>query len=318
MNTTERVIREQFPLWAEAPVPPAVPAEGVDYAVVGCGTSFYLAQVVAAAFNLTGRQAVAVPGAEWARRRRAYRVDDRATTVIALSRSGESSETVQAVAASRAAGLRTVAVTCAPESSIVRAAETTILAHTHPDEGIVMTASASLMLIVGLRLAGVAVDAARAAAAAGAVLAAVDAALPGALPGRSHFVYLGAGPLHGLAQEGALKLQEMSLSYSQAFHTMEYRHGPISLVDDTTLAVLLYSPDTRDEEARVAGDITDKGGLVLGLGGPGSVAVAIDDASLVRALVALPALQILGERVAGRRGLDTAAPRHLNKVVILA
>ena len=317
MNTTERVIREQFPFWAEAPVPPPVPAEGADYAIVGCGTSFYLAQMVAAAFNLSGRQAVAVPGAEWARRRQAYRVDTRATTVIALSRSGESSETVQAVEVSRAAGLKTLAVTCEPDSSIVRAAESTVVARTHPDEGIVMTVSASLMLIVGLRLAGIAVDAARAADAALAAMAAVDTALPDALANRSHFVYLGAGPLHGLAQEGALKLQEMSLSYSQAFHTMEYRHGPISLVDAATLAVLLYSPDTRDEEARVARDINDKGGLVLGLGGPGTVTVAVDEASPVRGLLALPALQILGERVAERKGLDTAAPRHLNKVVLL-
>ena len=317
MNTTERVIREQFPFWSEAPVPPAMPAQGGDYAVVGCGTSFYLAQIVAAAFNLSGRQAIAVPGAEWARRRRAYRVDDSGTVVIALSRSGESSETVQAVEVSRAAGLKTIAVTCEPDSSIVRAAETTILARTHPDEGIVMTSSASLMLIVGLRLAGLSVDAGKAATAAGAALEALDARLPDLLKGRTHFVYLGAGPLYGLAQEGALKLQEMSLSYSQAFHTMEYRHGPISLVDAATLAVILYSPDTRDEEARVAADLRDTGARVIGFGGPGDVEIDAGTDPLVRTLVALPALQILGERVAEQKGLDTVAPRHLNKVVIL-
>ncbi len=318
MNTTERVIREQFPFWAEAPVPPALPAAGADYAIVGCGTSFYLAQIVAAAFNLSGRQAIAVPGAEWARRRRAYRVDERATVVIALSRSGESSETVQAVEVSRAAGLKTIAVTCEPGSSIVRAAQTTILAATHPDEGIVMTASASLMLLVGLRLAGVSIDAGQAAGAAEAALQAIDAALPAALEGRTHFVYLGAGALYGLAQEGALKLQEMSLSYAQAFHTMEYRHGPISLVEAATLAVVLYSADTRDEEARVAADLRAKGALVIGFGGPGDIEIEAAADPLGRALVALPALQILGERVAERRGLDTGAPRHLSKVVVLA
>ncbi len=317
MNTTERVIREQFPFWAEAPVPPALPAEGATYAIVGCGTSFYLAQIVAAAFNRSGRQAVAVPGAEWARRRHVYRADDAGTTVIALSRSGESSETVQAVEVSRAAGLKTLAVSCEPGSSIVRAAESSIVARTHPEEGIVMTSSASLMLIVGLRLAGLSVDARQAAAAAEAALAAADAGLARLLEGRSHFVYLGAGSLHGLAQEGALKLQEMSLSYSQAFHTMEYRHGPISLVDDTTFAVLLYSPDTRDEEARLASELRAKGAVVLGIGGPGDLEIAVDDASDIRALVALPALQILGERVAERKGLDTVAPRHLSKVVVL-
>ncbi len=315
MNTTERVIREQFPFWAKAPVPAA--SGGADHVIVGCGTSFYLAQIVAAAFNLMGRQAVAVPGAEWARRRRAYKVEDSGVTVIALSRSGESSETVQAIEVSRAAGLNTLAVTCEAESSIARAAERTLLVETHPDEGIVMTSSASLMLLVGLRLAGVAVAAERAAAKAAALLERLDGQLAAALQGRSHYVYLGAGALHGLAQEGALKLQEMSLSYAQAFHTMEYRHGPISLVDETTFAVLLYSPDTRGEEAKVASELRAKGAVVVGFDGPGDVAVAVAADPLVRALVMLPALQILGERVAAARGLDTAAPRHLSKVVVL-
>ncbi len=39
------------------------------------------------------------------------------------------------------------------------------------------------------------------------------------------------------------------------FHTMEYRHGPISLVDGDTFPILLYNPDTRDEEARVASEL---------------------------------------------------------------
>lgn len=316
MNTTERVIREQFPFWAKAPKP--VPtAPGADYVLVGCGTSFYLAEIAARAFNLMGRPAIAVPGGEWARRRGAYKVGDAGSTVIALSRSGESSETVQAVAISRAAGLNTIAVTCEPDSSIVRAAASTIVAETHPDEGIVMTASASLMLLVGLRLAGVAVDAERTAVRAAALLDRLDAQLSSALEGRSHFVYLGAGPMHGLAQEGALKLQEMSLSVSQAFHTMEYRHGPISLVDRTTLAVLLYSPETRDEEATVAAEMRAKGAFVVGFGGPGDVTTAVDHDPIVRTLEILPALQILGERVAEARGIDTTSPRHLSKVVIL-
>ena len=180
-----------------------------------------------------------------------------------------------------------------------------------------MTSSASLMLIVGLRLAGLAVDAEAAATAARTALEALDARLPDLLNGRTHFVYLGAGALYGLAQEGALKLQEMSLSYSQAFHTMEYRHGPISLVDASTLAVILYSPETRDEEAKVAADLRDKGALVIGFGGPGDVEVEAGTDPLIRTLVALPALQILGERVAEQKGLDTVSPRHLNKVVIL-
>jgi len=110
----------------------------------------------------------------------------------------------------------------------------------------------------------------------------------------------------------------MSLSYAQAYYTMEYRHGPISLVDDKTFAVLLYGEETREEEARVAEEISQKGGRVLGLGGPGDFSIDAGGNPVTRALVALPVLQIMGERAAGLRAIDTSAPRHLNKVVVLA
>ena len=317
MNTTERVIHEQFPFWTGASLPaPLAPGEA-DYAVVGCGSSFYLAEIVAAVFNLRGLQAVAIPGAEWTRRPRAYRADLSRTRVIGLSRSGESTETVQALAESRRQGLHATAVTCAEGSAITRAADAVIHLPTHPDEGIVMTSSASLMLMAGLRLAGVDLDVAALAREGEAVLAQLDRRLPEVLDGRSHFVYLGAGPLFGLAQEGALKLQEMSLSFSQSFHPMEYRHGPISLVDGRTLAVMLYSDDTRDEEARVAAELIAKGARVIGFGGPGDPSLSLVAPSAARALAILPALQILGERVAERCGVDSEAPRHLGKVVVL-
>ena len=316
MKTTERVIVEQFAYLSKAPTPAALPRAG-QFVIVGCGTSFHLAQSIAAAFNLQGYRALAVPGGEWSRRRHAYLPDRVEAHVIALSRSGESTETVQALQVSRKAGFETTAVTCEPGSSITREGGTVIVAETHPEEGIVMTSSASLMMLIGLRLAGVSVGPAEIEAAQ-ASLRLADALLANALEGRSHFVYLGAGPLYGIAAEGSIKVQEMSLSYAQAYHSMEYRHGPISLVDGKTLTVLLYSDDTRDEEAKLAGEISDKGGRVLGVGGPGDVEVAAAGNPAARALVVLPFLQLLGERAAGLRGLDTTAPRHLSKVVVLA
>lgn len=317
MNVTERVIFEQFPFWEGALTIDLPKVTARTVIVVGCGTSFYLAQTIAAAFNLNGQGALAVPGAEWARRRNAYVADQSDLCVIALSRSGESTETVQAVDVSRAAGIPTIALTCAEGSSITKAAETVVYLETHAEEGIVMTSSASLMLIAGLRMAGVGLDAS-VIAAAKAGLAAMDAGIRAIIKGRSHFVYLGAGPFYGMATEGSLKLQEMSISYSQAFHPMEYRHGPISLVDDKTVAVILYSEDTRDEEAKVADDIRAKGAAIVGLGGPGDLSIKAEVTGLTQTLAILPALQIIGERVAEAKNIDTTAPRHLNKVVVLA
>lgn len=316
MNTTERVIQEQFQFWPAAIATPPLEKTDSNFVIVGCGTSYHLAQSIAASFSLHGLNAIAVPGGEWARRRRAYVASDANVHVIALSRSGESTETVQALEVSRAVGIKTTAITCEANSSVTHHADAVVFAKTHPSEGIVMTSSASLMLLMGLRLAGVTLDA-NVVDAAAATMKKFDKALAGVLAGRSHFVYLGAGPMYGIAGEGSIKLQEMSLSYAHTYHTMEYRHGPVSLVDEKTVAILLYSSDTREEEAKLAAELSEKGALVLGFGGPGNIEIEVPGSIESRSIVILPALQIFGERVAELRGLDTTAPRHLNKVVTL-
>ena len=313
MNLTEKVIKEQFPFWEKALAQPLPDLPGGTIVVTGCGTSYYLAQSIASAFNGNGRNAIAVPGAEWARRMENYLADRTEACVIGLSRSGTTTETVQAIEESRRRGMRTVAISCEPDTVILEAADIAISLSTHREEGIVMTASASLMLIAGLRLAGVALGAPSEAQAA---LAKAEQAAP-LLRGRSHFVYLGAGPLYGLAAEGCLKLQEMSISFSQAFHPLEYRHGPISLIDDRSVVVILYSADTAAEEAKVAADVQAKGAKVIGLGGPGDLSIPLMQTGAARALELLPALQIIGERVANQKNVDTSEPRHLSKVVVL-
>lgn len=318
-TVTERTIAEQFPLWNQAPRDIPVADPDIVHVVVGCGTSVHIADSIAATLNRHGVQARAVPGNEWTRRPGDYIPSRVRPHVIVLSRSGESTETVDAAKASRAAGLSVTALTCAPGSSICDAADRVIVAETHPEEGIVMTASASLMLMMGLRFAGVAVTDATTHAAK-ALLAAAGPVFSTMIEDRSHFVLLGGGNLYGIAREGALKLQEMSLAQSEAHHPLEYRHGPISLIDDRSLVVLMYHSATNHEEAVLAKELLAKGARVIGLGGPGDVAFDLPEGAPenvdVRGLICLPALQLLGERIAGLRGLDTRQPRHLTKVVV--
>lgn len=317
MNVTERVIVEQFPFWQAALTQPLPTVDATFVVVVGCGTSYYLAQTVASAFNLNGKRAIAVPGGEWARRPEAYLSHYQDALVIALSRSGESTETVEAVQASRARGLKTIGITCESESSLAKGSDQVVFAPTHPSEGIVMSSSASLMLLLGLRLAGSPVDA-HIAATAERAMQTLDRQVSSTVLSRTHFVYLGGGAYYGLASEGALKLQEMSLTYTQVFHPLEYRHGPISLVDEKTCVVLIYSPQTHEEETTLYRELKDKGAWVIGVGGPGDLHVEVSETGLDRSLAILPALQLFGERLAQHKGLDSTAPRHLTKVVRLS
>lgn len=314
MSMTEQVIRGQFPFWRAALAQP-MPDPGPRVVVIGCGTSFYLAQSIAAALNEGGRAAIAVPAAEWISRPGSYLADASGCTILGLSRSGATTETVAAMAASRKRGHATLALTCAPDSAIAAESDVAIYLPTHPDEGVVMSASASLMLLAGMRMAGSELPGDLPDRAEAAMLA-LDAG-GAALWRRRHFAYLGGGARYGIACEGALKLMEMSITPAQAFHPLEYRHGPISLIDEGSVVVMLYSPEAAAEEAEVAHDVQSKGGLVLGIDGPGDVRIDTGLTGPAGVLAALPALQLMGERVAGAKGIDTTAPRHLTKVVVL-
>ncbi|NLR99919.1 SIS domain-containing protein [Rhizobium sp. P38BS-XIX] len=317
MNTTEKVIIEQFPFWEKALGSNTATDRNEILVYVGCGTSYYLAMSLAAYANAAGHKAIAVPGAEWLNRPSFFWADWKNTHVVAISRSGETTETVAAAKKSRENGAFVTALTVEAESSIAKHCDQLVASPTHAEEGIVMTASASLMLLLGMQMIGQAIPQS-AIASARKLADALDASLTKHVLDRSHFVYLGGGPLFGIASEGALKLMEMSQVMTQPFHPLEYRHGPISLVDEKTAAVMLYSTDQKAAEATLVEELREKGAIVIGVGGPGDIELPVDVDLSLAALVILPALQIFGERVAQARGIDTVSPRHLTKVVTLA
>ncbi len=316
MSTTEDTIFDQFAYWRTA-LDSACPVHESDFKVfVGCGTSYNLALSLAGLSNLAGQKAIAVPGGEWVNRPGAYCPDWTKAHVIALSRSGETTETVAAARISRKAGAFVTAITVEPDSSIAKAGSQVLVSPTDKREDIVMTVSASLMLLLGMRMLGIAIppdfidDAEN-------LLKQTDTVLPGTFVTRRHIVYLGAGPLYGIALEGTLKLMEMSQVFSQGFHPLEYRHGPISLIDGQSAAVVLHGEDEVANETSIVGELRDKGAYVLGFGGAGDVTFTLDCPAALRPLAVLPALQLLGERMAVAHGLDTTKPRHLTKVVTL-
>jgi glutamine---fructose-6-phosphate transaminase (isomerizing) len=319
MNQTEQTILEQFQYWQgalELNLEPAQLEPNSAVVVIGCGTSFYLAQTIAASMNSNGLEAIAVPGGEWNLRREQFVPNGKHVQILALSRSGETTETVAAAQRSFDHGERVIGITCEADSSLTRACTYCVYIPTHPLEDIVMTTSASLMLLVGLALSGSKISTAQIELAQ-QLLERSRFKFDVLVQGRTHFVYLGGGSLYGLANEGALKLMEMSLSYSQAYHPLEYRHGPISLIDEHSLAIMLYQTNPF-EESKLTHELQHKGAGVIGVAGPGDLSLEVEIADdAIRGLVALPVLQWLGERVAQSKGLDTRAPRHLTKVVVL-
>jgi glucosamine--fructose-6-phosphate aminotransferase (isomerizing) len=141
----------------------------------------------------------------------------------------------------------------------------------------------------------------------------------------SQVFFLGSGPRYGLANETMLKLKEMSLTTSEAYHFLEFRHGPKSMVDERTLVVGLLSDAAREAEAAVLREMKDLGATVLALAEAGDgldwadhvVCFEADLPELARLPLYLPVLQLLAYYRSVGKGLNPDAPRHLDAVVQL-
>ena len=289
---------------------------------VGSGSSFYLAMGIADWLRRRGRDARAVPSCE-------VLLDPLEAApgpgrlAIAVSRSGRSTEGVMAVERLRAAGVVTMALTCAEGSDLEAAADAAMVVPEGREDGLVMVRSATAMLLAVQLCFGSEEDRALLAGlpqAGRAMLArrAEIAAL--AARGFERFVCLGSGPSRWLAREAALKVQEMAMATSEAYPTLEYRHGPMACAGPGT-AVLLHPPPAMGEA--LARDLRALGATVIAAG-PG--AEGIGDAELRldpglpeahAAAATLVVGQTLALETALGRGLDPDAPANLSRVVTL-
>jgi glucosamine--fructose-6-phosphate aminotransferase (isomerizing) len=304
--------------------------------VFGCGSTHYLAQAAAAALvHHAGILARPFPSSELL----LYPEDVPAgeALLLAVSRSGKTTETLWALDALRQArGGAALAVTCHPDSPLAQQADYVLAAPDAQEQSVAQTRSFVSMFILTQALA---------ATMAGDAEALSDLhRLPGILEkltsrlgdlprqlggemGIQRFFFLGGGPFYGLACEAMLKMKEMTLSYAEAYHPMEFRHGPMSMVDGHALVVGLLSDTGWSQELRVLQDMQALGARTLAI---------VEDASALsewhpdlvvelrsglgewsRGALYLPPLQRLAYHRAVAKGLNPDRPTHLTAVVEL-
>ncbi|RSN41608.1 sugar isomerase [Streptomyces sp. WAC 04229] len=292
MTYVEDELNSQPECWARAAAEAAghtaaLPAAGERVAVVGCGTSYFMAQSVAALREGAGHGETDAFAASEFPRGRAY---DR---VVALTRSGTTTEVLELLAELKG-GARTVAITADPGTPVMAAADDVVVLDFADERSVVQTrfATTALTLLrahLGLHSDAVVADA----------RTALAAALPEGLVERTQFTFLGRDWTVGLANEAGLKMREASLSWTEAYPAMEYRHGPISISTAGT-ATWMFG----EAPEGLADQVRDTGAMWV----PGELDPL---AELVRA-------QRLAVAVAAARGLDPDRPRHLTRSVILA
>jgi glucosamine--fructose-6-phosphate aminotransferase (isomerizing) len=303
----------------------------------GCGSAYYAAQTLAAtAAALLDVQAVAVTASDAALFPDTIFSGGGQPTLIAISRSGQTSETIDAVRAfRRVSSGPALALTSVPDSDLAHAADATLDASVGDEQGIVQIRSLSTLLLLGLsaiaHTAGEPVGTALAqlpeAASQFIAQARPLAAQWGRNPTLDKFFFLGAGPWRGIASEGMLKVKEMSRSQSESFHTLEFRHGLGANADARSLVVGFLSGRAAKAEAAVLDEFRAQQGVTtLAIGAGLDTAVSERAYSLglpdglpewLRLPLALPLAQLLGWERARLNGLDPDEPQNLKAFITL-
>lgn len=132
------------------------------------------------------------------------------------------------------------------------------------------------------------------------------------------FYFLGSGLRYGLACELSLKMKEMTLTHSEPFHFLEFRHGPKSMMTPSTLMVGLLSERHHAAEAAVLQDMRGLGANTFSIGETGSDVAfhsMLDES--IRNILALPVGQILAFERALAKDLDPDQPQNLSSVIVL-
>lgn len=302
----------------------------------GCGSTYHLSKSAAAIFqSLTGLPAFFYPGSELVLFPEVVYPKDRSVLLVAVSRSGDTTETLEAIPMFRkVTGSKVIAITCDSKSSIAQLADIYLAVDTAQEESIAQTRSFSTMLLLAQALAG--------------HIAGKDTSLLSEVPpvverllseyevlakelGNDKKIegifFLGSGLLYGLASEAMLKMKEMSLSYSEAFHTLDFRHGPMSMVNENSIVIGLLSESALNHEVAVMKDMRKLGAKILAISEkPHPDLKSIGDLILLdsglpnwaRALTYLPVLQLFAYYRSISKGLNPDKPNNLDAVVHLS
>jgi glucosamine--fructose-6-phosphate aminotransferase (isomerizing) len=330
----ERVLSAAEDCWA--PADRALGLSGRErLLLIGAGTSLYLAQSAAHVMQeRTGRPAVAIPASEVFLSPASTVPQDEPLLAFVISRSGSTSEAVLAARHLRdhVPAARVVAVSCRADSELSRQAHLAIELPDADERSVVMTRSfTSMLLALGLVAASIAADdAARrelerlpALARAGMADAEAFAERLGEDTALESFVYLGLGPNHGLAQEATLKLKEMTQVPCEAYGPLEFRHGPISIIEPGSAVVLLGGSREQDYLPDLERELARHGAHVAKVSPHGSDVAATTLllppglSDIARGPLYLPAVQLLAYHRARAIGLNPDEPRNLDQVVVL-
>ena len=359
-GATAREIAQQPDVWREAErmvasrrdyidafLRPLMDRPDLRIILTGAGTSAFAGEILAPALSRRmGRRVDAVATTDVVSNPRDYFLDDGPTLLVSFARSGNSPESVAAteLADRLLSECHHLVLTCDRDGQLyerhARADGSAVLLMPEEanDQGFAMTSSFTSMTLVAWLILGGVADAdklvARLAAAAEKMLAAREENLRElASSGYKRVVFLGSGPLKGLAHESSLKLLELTAGETVTYFEspLGFRHGPKSILDSRTLAILYVSGDEHTRKydldllaelksSMPSGNVIAVSGTEAGTDDPGFWHVegvdGVDDAALALPFVVVA--QLLGLCFSLELGYTPDNPfpnREVNRVV---
>jgi fructoselysine-6-P-deglycase FrlB-like protein len=264
-----------------------LPADGARVGILGCGTSLYVAQAAAIFRERQGHgETDAFPGSEvppgrpWEK-------------VIAVSRSGTTTEVIEAVRR-LPPGTEVLGITAGAGTPLSDVLTQELELPFADERSVVQTRFATAVLTLLLGAYGWDVE-----ASARRAEAHLLEPLPAWAAEIEQFVFLGRGVGMAIAHEAALKFREILGTWSEAYATMEYRHGPISAINRRSLVWILDPEEPSiDEQIRATG-----ARLIRSQGDP---------------LAELVRIHRFADGLAGLRGINPDQPPHISRSVVLA
>ncbi len=306
---------------------------------VGCGSSYLLSRLIAALWTRHFYiPATGIPASEllFAPEETLRRIG--AEQIVLMSRSGETTEVLRAAELLQAhKTVQTLGVTCNPQSQLQALCTHTFELPWADEKSTVMTRSFTAILLafqrLGLQFVG------------DYLLSSALDELPQRgqvwLDGHARkiqdfaakrkfddYVFLGQGIHYWLAEEAALKVTEMSSSYAQVHHSMEFRHGPRSIAGPNTLITLFVSEAAAEAETVLARELKELGAAICVIANRATpdlrdssdllIELELDVPEFARyAVSAIPA-HLLGTAVGLRKGLNPDTPKNLTRAVVLS
>jgi glucosamine--fructose-6-phosphate aminotransferase (isomerizing) len=308
--------------------------------LVACGTSYHAGLVASYFLEQICRIPARVEIASEYRYRDPVITPD--TLFVSISQSGETADTLAALRNARHAGyLSTLAICNVAESSLVRESELSLLTRAGPEIGVASTKAFTTQLTaLGMLVAALAKH-------LGATverdLVVQLLQLPGlvektlgldptirflaeSFAHKRHALFLGRGPLHAIAMEGALKLKEISYIHAEAYAAAELKHGPLALVDED-MPVVAVAPNNELLEKLKSNlqEVRARGGQLYVFADPATGMMSGDGVTVIQmpttasalqapVIFAVP-MQLLAYHVAVLKGTDVDQPRNLAKTL---